>query len=227
MPHPGTALEKLGFLTIGLFDGQDPGPGHQYALEMIKLAERLGFDSAWLRCRHLQYGISSPVALLAAAQRRIEVGTAVIPVDWENPARLAEDLAAVVGGAEVGRAEVGGAGGQRCRSRWRAIHGRASLGGGDCAAAEQADLRRGRAHRPADGEAAADPRPRPASASSQWTPVSSPTASSSWRSPPPGHLPGKIARAVKGPRSGLPAANATLAHHTWEEFLADRKAAVG
>jgi hypothetical protein len=27
MPHPGTALEKLGFLTIGLFDGQDPGPG--------------------------------------------------------------------------------------------------------------------------------------------------------------------------------------------------------
>ena len=27
MPQPGVALEKLGFLTIGLFDGQDPGPG--------------------------------------------------------------------------------------------------------------------------------------------------------------------------------------------------------
>ena len=26
MPAPGTALERLGFLTIGLFDGGDPGP---------------------------------------------------------------------------------------------------------------------------------------------------------------------------------------------------------
>ena len=98
MPERGIALEKLGFLTIGLFDGQDPGPGHQYTLEMIELAERLGFDSAWLRCRHLQYGISSPIALLAAASQRtsrIELGTAVIPLGWENPLRLAEDLATV------------------------------------------------------------------------------------------------------------------------------------
>src|SRR6201996_2610806 len=98
MPHPGTALEKLGFLTIGLFDGQDPGPGHQVTLEMIELGERLGFASAWLRCRHLQYGISSPVAVLAAASQRtsrIELGTAVIPLGWENPLRLAEDLATV------------------------------------------------------------------------------------------------------------------------------------
>ncbi len=94
MPERGVALEKLGFLTIGLFDGADPGPGHQYTLEMIELAERLGFDSAWLRCRHLQYGISSPVAVLAAAAQRtarIELGTAVIPLGWENPLRLAED----------------------------------------------------------------------------------------------------------------------------------------
>jgi alkanesulfonate monooxygenase SsuD/methylene tetrahydromethanopterin reductase-like flavin-dependent oxidoreductase (luciferase family) len=98
MPERGVALEKLGFLTIGLFDGQDPGPGHQYTLEIIELAERLGFDCAWLRCRHLQYGISSPVAVLAAAAQRtsrIEFGTAVIPLGWENPLRLAEDLATV------------------------------------------------------------------------------------------------------------------------------------
>ena len=98
MPHPGVALEKLGFLTIGLFDGQDPGPGHQDTLEAIALGERLGFDAAWLRCRHLQYGISSPVAMLAAAAQRttrIELGTAVIPLGWENPLRLAEDLATV------------------------------------------------------------------------------------------------------------------------------------
>jgi alkanesulfonate monooxygenase SsuD/methylene tetrahydromethanopterin reductase-like flavin-dependent oxidoreductase (luciferase family) len=98
MPQPGVALEKLGFLTIGLFDGQDPRPGHQVTLEMIELGERLGFDSAWVRCRHLQYGISSPVAVLAAAAQRtsrIELGTAVIPLGWENPLRLAEDLATV------------------------------------------------------------------------------------------------------------------------------------
>ena len=59
MPQPGVPLEKLGFLTIGLFDGQDPGPGHQETLEMI------------------------------------ELGTAVIPLGWENPLRLAEDLATV------------------------------------------------------------------------------------------------------------------------------------
>jgi alkanesulfonate monooxygenase SsuD/methylene tetrahydromethanopterin reductase-like flavin-dependent oxidoreductase (luciferase family) len=98
MPQPGVPLEKLGFLTIGLFDGDDPGPGHQATLEAIALGERLGFDSAWVRHRHLQYGISSPVAVLAAASQRtsrIELGTAVIPLGWENPLRLAEDLATV------------------------------------------------------------------------------------------------------------------------------------
>ncbi len=98
MPVPGVALERLGFLTIGLFDGDDPGPGHQSTLEVIELGEQLGFNSAWLRHRHLQYGISSPVAVLAAASqrtRRIELGTAVIPLGWENPLRLAEDLATV------------------------------------------------------------------------------------------------------------------------------------
>ncbi|MER7681999.1 LLM class flavin-dependent oxidoreductase [Streptomyces sp. NPDC096934] len=85
-------------MTIGLFDEADPRRGHESTLEIIELGERLGFDSAWVRHRHLQYGISSPVAVLAAASQRtsrIELGTAVIPVGWENPLRLAEDLATV------------------------------------------------------------------------------------------------------------------------------------
>ena len=91
-------LRKLGFLTIGLFDSADPARGHETTLAMIELGERLGFDSAWLRHRHLQYGISSPIAVMAAASqrtRRIELGTAVTPLGWENPLRLAEDLATV------------------------------------------------------------------------------------------------------------------------------------
>jgi alkanesulfonate monooxygenase SsuD/methylene tetrahydromethanopterin reductase-like flavin-dependent oxidoreductase (luciferase family) len=98
LPTESQPLTSLGFLTIGLFDGADPGPGHESTLAVIQLGEQLGFDSAWVRHRHLQYGISSPVAVLAAATQRtstIELGTAVIPLGWENPLRLAEDLATV------------------------------------------------------------------------------------------------------------------------------------
>ena len=98
VPLTSEPLRRLGFLTIGLFDGSDPRPGHESTLEIIQLGEQLGFDSAWVRHRHLQYGISSPVAVLAAASQRtsrIELGTAVIPLGWENPLRLAEDLATV------------------------------------------------------------------------------------------------------------------------------------
>src|SRR5918912_100264 len=98
VPTISRSLRKLGFLTIGLFDEADPRRGHESTLEIIELGERLGFDSAWLRHRHLQYGISSPVAVMAAASQRtsrIELGTAVIPLGWENPLRLAEDLATV------------------------------------------------------------------------------------------------------------------------------------
>lgn len=98
MPDSSRPLRKLGFLTIGLFDPAHPAAGHESTLQVIELGERLGFDSAWLRHRHLQFGISSPIAVMAAASQRtsrIELGTAVTPVGWENPLRLAEDLATV------------------------------------------------------------------------------------------------------------------------------------
>jgi alkanesulfonate monooxygenase SsuD/methylene tetrahydromethanopterin reductase-like flavin-dependent oxidoreductase (luciferase family) len=98
MPAPGIPLRKLGFLTIGLFDRDDPAAGLNSTLRIIEQAESLGFDSVYLRHRHLQYGISSPLTMLAAAAQRtnrIELGTAVMPLGWENPLRLAEDLATV------------------------------------------------------------------------------------------------------------------------------------
>jgi alkanesulfonate monooxygenase SsuD/methylene tetrahydromethanopterin reductase-like flavin-dependent oxidoreductase (luciferase family) len=91
-------LTRLGFLTIGLFDPADPAAGHEETLRIIEIAEGLGFDSAWLRHRHLQHGISSPIAVMAAATQRttrIELGTAVTPLGAENPFRLAEDLGTV------------------------------------------------------------------------------------------------------------------------------------
>jgi len=98
MPRRGEPLSKLGFLTIGRFDAADPRPGIEETLQVIERAEAIGFDSVWLRDRHLQPGISSPVAIMAAASQRtsrIELGTAVIPLGLENPFRLAEDLATV------------------------------------------------------------------------------------------------------------------------------------
>ena len=98
MPVVAQPLLKLGFLTLGVFDRDDPTPGHESLLQVLEFGEQLGFDSAWLRHRHLQYGVSSPVAIMAAASQRtsrIEIGTAVTPLGWENPLRLAEDLATV------------------------------------------------------------------------------------------------------------------------------------
>jgi alkanesulfonate monooxygenase SsuD/methylene tetrahydromethanopterin reductase-like flavin-dependent oxidoreductase (luciferase family) len=98
VPDRGAPLRGLGFLTIGQFDPADPRPGHEQTLRLIERAEQLGFDSVWVRQRHFQPGVSSPVALLAAASQRtdrIALGTAVIPLGMENPLRLAEDLATI------------------------------------------------------------------------------------------------------------------------------------
>ncbi|VXC13476.1 LLM class flavin-dependent oxidoreductase [Plantibacter sp. T3] len=98
MARSSAPLRRLGFLTMGLFDPEEPAAGHEATLQLIELGERLGFDSAWLRHRHLQFGISSPVAVLAAATqrtKRIALGTAVTPLGAENPFRLAEDLGTV------------------------------------------------------------------------------------------------------------------------------------
>ena len=121
MPGRGVPLRKLGFLTIGRFDADDPGPGLEETLQVIERAEALGFDSVWLRCRHLQPGISSPIAVMAAAGQRtsrIELGTAVIPLGLENPFRLAEDLATVdllSGGRINPGVSVGVASQRRCK----------------------------------------------------------------------------------------------------------------
>jgi alkanesulfonate monooxygenase SsuD/methylene tetrahydromethanopterin reductase-like flavin-dependent oxidoreductase (luciferase family) len=98
MTNRGRPLRRLGILTVGQFDPADPGPGHHQSLRLIELSEELGFDSVWVRQRHLQPVVSSPVALLAAACQhtsRIALGIAVIPLGLENPFRLAEDLATI------------------------------------------------------------------------------------------------------------------------------------
>lgn len=92
------AIQRLAFLTPGNYPDNDPAAGFEKTLQLFEFGEDIGFDGAWVRQRHLEPGISSAAAFLAAASqrtRRIELGTAVIPIGYESPYRLAEDLATV------------------------------------------------------------------------------------------------------------------------------------
>ena len=92
------SIGHIGFLTPGNYPDDDPLSGLEQTLQQLQYGENLGFDSAWVRQRHLEPGISSASAFLAAATQRtsrIELGTAVIPIGYESPYRLAEDLATV------------------------------------------------------------------------------------------------------------------------------------
>ncbi|ROR96542.1 alkanesulfonate monooxygenase SsuD/methylene tetrahydromethanopterin reductase-like flavin-dependent oxidoreductase (luciferase family) [Salana multivorans] len=91
-------LTSLSFLTPGNFHDDDPGAGLEDTLRLVEAGERLGYQGAWVRQRHLEHGISSAATVLAAATqrtRRIALGTAVVPLGYESPFRLAEDLATV------------------------------------------------------------------------------------------------------------------------------------
>jgi alkanesulfonate monooxygenase SsuD/methylene tetrahydromethanopterin reductase-like flavin-dependent oxidoreductase (luciferase family) len=91
-------IHHLGFLVPGTYAEADPAAGLDATLSLFERGEALGYDSAWVRQRHLESSVSSAATVLAAASqrtRRIALGTAVIQMGYENPFRLAEDLATV------------------------------------------------------------------------------------------------------------------------------------
>jgi alkanesulfonate monooxygenase SsuD/methylene tetrahydromethanopterin reductase-like flavin-dependent oxidoreductase (luciferase family) len=96
-------MKKIGFLSFGHWT-PSPQSGTRSAadalLQSIDLtveAERLGMDGAYFRVHHFARQLASPFPLLAAAgakTRRIEIGTAVIDMRYENPHYMAEDAGA-------------------------------------------------------------------------------------------------------------------------------------
>ncbi|MFF1254904.1 LLM class flavin-dependent oxidoreductase [Pseudarthrobacter sp. NPDC058329] len=93
-PHD-SGLQSVSFLTPGNYLDHAPGQGLEETLQLFELAEQLGYDGAWVRQRHLEHGISAATVFLAAASQRtsrIELGTGVIPIGYESPFRLAEDI---------------------------------------------------------------------------------------------------------------------------------------
>ncbi len=96
-------MKKLGFLSFGFWA---PSPqsrtqsGADALLQSIDLAveaERLGMDGAYFRVHHFAQQLASPFPLLAAVgarTRKIEIGTAVIDMRYENPRYMVEDAGA-------------------------------------------------------------------------------------------------------------------------------------
>jgi alkanesulfonate monooxygenase SsuD/methylene tetrahydromethanopterin reductase-like flavin-dependent oxidoreductase (luciferase family) len=98
-----TAQKKIGFLSFGHWS---PSPHSKVrtasdallqSIELAVAAEEVGADGAFFRVHHYARQLGSPFPLLAAAgarTKRIEIGTAVIDMRYENPLYMAEDAGA-------------------------------------------------------------------------------------------------------------------------------------
>src|SRR3712207_4223720 len=96
-------MKKIGFLSFGHWN---PSPHSRtrsaadallQTIELAVAAEELGVDGAYVRVHHFARQLASPYPLLAAIgarTSRIEIGTAVIDMRYENPLYMAEEAAA-------------------------------------------------------------------------------------------------------------------------------------
>jgi alkanesulfonate monooxygenase SsuD/methylene tetrahydromethanopterin reductase-like flavin-dependent oxidoreductase (luciferase family) len=96
-------VKKIGFLSFGHWN-PSPHSGTQSAsdallqsIDLAVAAEELGADGAYFRIHHFARQLASPFPLLAAVgarTSRIEIGTGVIDMRYENPLYMAEDAGA-------------------------------------------------------------------------------------------------------------------------------------
>ena len=95
--------KKIGFLSFGHWN---PSPHSQtrsasdallQSIDLAVAAEELGVDGAYFRVHHFARQLASPFPLLSAIgarTERIEIGTGVIDMRYENPLYMAEDAGA-------------------------------------------------------------------------------------------------------------------------------------
>jgi alkanesulfonate monooxygenase SsuD/methylene tetrahydromethanopterin reductase-like flavin-dependent oxidoreductase (luciferase family) len=96
-------VKKIGFPSFGHWrdvNGSQTRSAADALLQTIELAEaaeEVGVDGAFVRVHHFERQLASPWPLLAAIgarTRRIEIGTGVIDMRYENPYAMAEEAAA-------------------------------------------------------------------------------------------------------------------------------------
>src|SRR5215218_6889902 len=96
-------MKKIGFLSFGHWT---PSPQSQtrtatdallQSIELAVAAEEVGADGAYFRVHHFARQLASPFPLLSAIgakTNKIEIGTAVIDMRYENPLYMVEDAGA-------------------------------------------------------------------------------------------------------------------------------------
>ncbi|SIR95762.1 LLM class flavin-dependent oxidoreductase [Williamsia sterculiae] len=96
-------MKNIGFLSFGHWSSS---PGSQtrtaadtllQSIDLAVAAEELGADGAYFRVHHFARQLGSPFPLLSAVgakTNRIEIGTGVIDMRYENPMYMAEDAGA-------------------------------------------------------------------------------------------------------------------------------------
>ncbi len=161
-------MKKIGFLSFGHWT-PSPQSGTRSAadallqsIDLAVAAEELGADGAYFRVHHFARQLASPFPLLAAVgarTNRIEIGTAVIDMRYENPLYMVEDA----GSADLiagGRLQLGISRGspEQVIDGWRYF--------GYRPAEDQSDADMGRRHAEVfldvlRGEGFAQPNPRP------------------------------------------------------------------
>src|ERR1700678_435628 len=93
-------MKKIGFLSFGHWTPSSQSQTRSAAdallqsIDLAVAAEELGADGAYFRVHHFARQLSSPFPLLAAVgarTKRIEIGTGVIDMRYENPFYMVED----------------------------------------------------------------------------------------------------------------------------------------
>src|SRR3954467_11203707 len=96
-------MKKIGFLSFGHWSASRGSAARsardvlQQSIELAVAAEELGADGAYFRVHHFAQQLGSPFPLLAAVgarTKRIEIGTGVIDMRYENPFYMVENAGA-------------------------------------------------------------------------------------------------------------------------------------
>ena len=96
-------MKKIGFLSFGHWSSsphsvvRTAAAALTQSIELAEAVEEMGGDGAYFRVHHFAQQLASPFPLLAAIgarTKRIEIGTAVIDMRYENPLYMAEDAGA-------------------------------------------------------------------------------------------------------------------------------------
>jgi alkanesulfonate monooxygenase SsuD/methylene tetrahydromethanopterin reductase-like flavin-dependent oxidoreductase (luciferase family) len=96
-------MKKIGFLSFGHWSNnpaykvRTAGDTLLQSIELAVAAEEIGLDGAYFRVHHFAAQLASPFPLLSAIGARtskIEIGTGVIDMRYENPLYMVEDAGA-------------------------------------------------------------------------------------------------------------------------------------